>query len=64
MDADDLVKLLRERCLAEGGAYRFAKNHEVSDQYVSNVLSGKYKPGPKIAMALGLKKVITFEPIK
>ena len=64
MNADDLLRLLRECIQKEGSAYRFAKNHEVSEQYLGNVLAGKYKPGPKIALALGLKKVITFEPIK
>ena len=64
MDAHDLVKLLRERVKAEGGAFRFADNHNVSPGYVTSVMCGCTKPGPGIALALGLKKVVTFEPIK
>ena len=64
MDADDLLKLLRERVKAEGGAERFADNHNVSPSYVAKALCGLCKPGPGIALALGLKKVIRFEPIK
>ena len=63
MNADDLVKLLRERCQAEGSVYQFAKRRSISEPYVRNVLNGHYKPGPKIAMALGLKKVVVYEPI-
>lgn len=64
MSADDLVKMLRERVRAEGGSLRFAENHNVSASYVANVLCGLSKPGPGIALALGMKKVVTFEPIE
>lgn len=64
MNADDLVKLLRERIKAEGSVARFAENHDLSNGYVCKVLYCNEKPGPKIALALGLKKVISFVPIK
>jgi hypothetical protein len=64
MDADDLVKLLRERVKAEGGIFKFVENHDISLGYVGSVLYCGSKPGPKIALALGLKKVVSFEPIK
>lgn len=64
MDADDLIRLLRQRIKAEGGVFKFAVNHDMCQGYVSNVLSGRNKPGPKITIALGLKPVRTYEPIK
>lgn len=64
MNADDLVKLLRERIKAEGSVDRFAENHDLSIGYICNVLYCGEKPGPKIALALGMKKVIRFEPIE
>ena len=64
MDADALLRLLRQKCQDEGSTYRFAKSHSISEQYVHNVLKGQCKPGPKIAMALGLKIVRSYEPIK
>lgn len=64
MTDDELRELLRRQVKAEGGSFKFAANHNVSQSYVSNVLYCLNKPGPKIALALGLKKVITFEPIK
>lgn len=63
MDSDELLVLLRDRVRTEGGSHRFAANHDLSPSYITTVLCGLNKPGPKIAMALGLKKVITFEPI-
>lgn len=39
----------------EGGLRRFAKRAKVSPAWVSQVLSQKKKPGPKILKALGLK---------
>lgn len=62
MTHDELVQLLRERVKEEGGAVRFSVNHDISMGYLTNVLYCGHKPGPKIAEALGLKKVVSFEP--
>ena len=64
LDHDDLLELLRERCKAEGSANRFAANHDICQGYVANVLTGREKPGPAIALALGFKKIIAFVPIE
>lgn len=64
MDADELVALLRYRVKRAGGEMPFAVKNAVSVQYVHNVLVGRCKPGPKIAIALGLRPVRSFEPIK
>lgn len=64
MNHDDLLLLLRERVKAAGSVSRFAAEHDIAESYVGNVLYCGCKPGPKIALALGLKKVVSFEPIK
>lgn len=64
MNQDDFIRLLRAKVKEEGSAFKFATNHGISFGYISGVLCGASKPGPKIAAALGLKKVIGYEPIK
>lgn len=64
MTPDELVKLLREKVEAEGGQERFAQKYGITRGYVSAVLCGHHKPGPGIALVLGFKKVVSFEPIK
>jgi hypothetical protein len=61
---DDFIRLLRAKVKEEGSALKFAVNHDISPGYVTGVLYAGVKPGPKIALALGLKKVVTYEPIK
>lgn len=64
MNTEELVSLVRQRIKEEGGIYRFAENHDLCPGYLTNVLYCGQKPGPKIALAVGMKKVYRFEPIK
>jgi hypothetical protein len=64
MDSLELIALLRQKVTEEGGIVRFAKDHKISMGYLTNVMYCGYKPGPKITLALGYKKVVSFEPIK
>jgi hypothetical protein len=61
---EEFMELLRQRVKEEGGPYRFAANHDMSQGYVCVVLDGRDKPGPKMALALGMRIVRTYEPIK
>lgn len=63
MDAKDLVALLREQVKQEG-IYKFAERHDICVGYLTNVMYCGQKPGPKITLALGYKKVVSFEPVK
>lgn len=63
MNSDELKALLRQAAKAEGSLERFAERHNLSAGYLRNFLCGLAKPGPAIALALGLKKVVSFEPI-
>lgn len=49
----ELRNVLRDLCKKEGGALPWAKRHKISHTYVSAVLRGNAKPGPKILKALG-----------
>ena len=55
------LQLLRDRL--KGRTYKEVGDEiGVSAAFICNVLKGKRKPGPKVLKALGLKKVVSFEP--
>ena len=58
LSAGDLVAILRSRC--EAGQATWARAHGLSEGLISSVLSGRQKPGPKIAAALGYKRKVVF----
>jgi len=60
---EELRELLREQ-VAETGASRFARQHGISETLVSLVTHGHQKPGPRIAEALGYRKIIRFEALQ
>lgn len=62
MNADELVARLKEQVRAEGGIKKFAKNHKISQGNLSKVLYCGGKPGPQIIVALGMKRITSFEP--
>jgi len=53
----DVFVRLRAACKAAGGQAAWARRHEVTPTYVSDVLNDRTPPGEKILAALGLKKV-------
>ena len=63
MNADELVARLKEQVKAEGGIVKFCANHGICQGNLTKVLYCGEKPGPQIALAVGMKKVITFEPV-
>lgn len=54
--------MLREKAVPTQGAW--ASANKVMPSYVSDVINGRRDPSPAILKALGLKRVVTFEPIK
>lgn len=62
LSAGELVAMLRERTLQ--GQATWARAHGLSETLVSLVLSGKQRPGPKIAAALGYHKKVVFAPLQ
>lgn len=63
MTAAEVRDLLREACIDAGSQRAWATEHGVSPVYVSDVLSGRREPGEKILDALGLRKIVSYEPI-
>lgn len=53
--------MLRRECDAAGGQSAWADLHNVTPQYVCDVLKGKRGVGKGIADALGLRRVSMFE---
>ncbi len=54
MTTTEVVAMLKRVCTAAGTAKAWAKQHDVSEAYVSDVLRGKKDPGEAICRALGL----------
>lgn len=46
----------------EGSARAFAARAGLSEAYVSDVRLGRRLPGPAILLALGLVRVVSYEP--
>lgn len=63
MTSDAVRQLLRTRVREWGDQLRAATQMGVSPQYLSDVLRGK-EPGPAILRALGLRRVVSYEPIR
>ena len=63
MTHDELINMLdtRRACY---GAEQAAANLGVSRTYLSDVIAGRRAPGPKILTALGLRRVVTYEPME
>jgi hypothetical protein len=57
LDEVDVCAMLRNACRAAGGQRSWARAHGVSEQYVSDVVGGRKKPGESITTALGLVRV-------
>jgi len=57
----DPLAELHAACLAAGSQRAWALAHQVSVQYLSDVLLGRRPPGPSILAALGLRR--TFERV-
>jgi hypothetical protein len=57
MTADDVRKLLKAACDKAGSLRAWARAHDLSAPYVSDVLLGNRAPGPSICQALGIEAV-------
>lgn len=64
MNADAVRVLLRERIADVGTAAAWCREHDISPQVVSLLLSGRVHPYPGILRALGLRRVLVYEPVE
>lgn len=58
LDIRGVQKRLKRK--VAGNAAAWAKAHDISPAYVSDVLSGRRLPGAKITKALGLEKALLW----
>ena len=54
------IRILNE---TQGNQQAFAKQHDISPAYVSDVLCGRRAPGAKILAALGYERVVGYRQI-
>jgi len=60
----ELVAMLKARCEGHGASRIFAHQAGVTESLVSQILNGKQKMGPKVAKALGYRRVVRWEPLQ
>ena len=58
---DEVRARLREAVARAQGQQRWAEAHDISPQYVSDVLLNRRLPGEKILVALGLRRRTVYE---
>lgn len=64
MNADKVIALLRDECSRAGSQRAWAMKHGISAPYVADVLRGRREPAGKVLDALGLERVVTYEPTR
>lgn len=60
LDWDGVVARLRKQVNAAGGQSAWAAKHDISPQYVCDVLQSRRLPGDKITKAMGLEKALLW----
>jgi hypothetical protein len=63
MTSDQVRGMLRAACKKAGSLRAWARQHDLSAAYVSDVLLGRRAPGPAILEAFGLKAERVVETI-
>lgn len=60
LNEQDMMERLRAAIAAAGSQKTFADTHKLSQQYISDVLSGRRGVGKKLLDALGLERVVSY----
>ncbi len=63
MDEAQFRAYLRALTYQVGGIKKWALEHDVSWQYVSNVIHDRRPPGEKILRATGYERVVIYRPV-
>ncbi len=56
----DVYRLLRKACERAGGQAAWARQHQISETYVCDVMQARRSPGPSVLKALGLRAQIVY----
>lgn len=62
VDKPAVLAALAQSVAAGGNQLSWCKQNGISPAYLSDVLSGRRDPGPKILDALGLEPVTLYQP--
>ena len=60
MTADDVRKMLAQACEKASSQRAWAKRHNLSAAYVSDVLLGRREPAEAICKALNVKRTVSY----
>lgn len=60
MNEDDVLKLLAETIEQAGNQKKFAQQHNMSEQFVSDVLRRRRQITDRMLAVLGLERVVTY----
>lgn len=52
---------MRRQIDAEGSQAQFCRKHQISPQYVCDILLGRRLPGPTVLQAIGWRKSIAYK---
>lgn len=63
LNEQDMMERLRAVIQTAGSQKAFAVTHKLSQQYISDVLSGRRGVGPRILRAIGLEQVVLYRPL-
>lgn len=63
MTAEEVRAVLEKDIATAGSARAWAAKHGVSTPYISDVRKGNREPGSSILAALGLEKIVIYQPI-
>ena len=62
---DEQVRaLIREKIAEAGTIKKWSTDNGLSTPYVSDVLNGRRDLAPKVLAAVGLTRVVTYEPLR
>jgi hypothetical protein len=64
MTKEDLLIKLQRMTKGHGSKVALARSLEVSPQFLGDLLAGRRDPGEKMLTALGLRKVVSYHPVK
>lgn len=64
MTQDQFCEYLRRICQKAGGQSAWARDHDLTQQYVSDVINKRRKPGDKICRAAGIVRDIVYRKLK
>lgn len=56
----DAIAVLRAEVLRLGSQKAFAKTYNLSENYVSNVMTGRFDPSDRILAAVGLRRQTVY----